>query len=116
MKRILPLLLSGYLAGLPAQAATAQQTSPAVGILSEQLCTERPPLLFTLRAEASGLTPPLRFLWDLGDGKKWDGPEVPEHQYEFGRYDVVLAVSDAGGQVKTASIALYVEAKGCGGM
>ena len=116
MKRILPLLICGCLAILPARAATAQKAAPSVGILSEQLCTERPPSLFVLRAEASGLVPPFRFQWDLGDGKAWEGPEVPEHPYEFGRYDVVLAVTDAGGQVRTASIALNVEAKGCGGM
>jgi hypothetical protein len=52
----------------------------------------------------------------LGDGKEWDGADVPEHAYEFGRYNVVLAVSDADGRVKKASLALNAEAKGCGGM
>jgi hypothetical protein len=116
MKRILPMFLCGCLTCLSGQAATAQQTAPSVGILSEQLCTERPPLLFALRAEVAGLTPPLRFSWDLGDGKQWDGADVPEHAYEFGRYNVVLAVSDADGRVKKASLALNAEAKGCGGM
>jgi hypothetical protein len=116
MKRLVPLLLSGCLAGLPVQAATAQQGAPSVGILSEQLCTERPPLVFVLRGEATGLTPPLRFHWDLGDGQQWVGPEVPEHAYEFGRYNVVLAVIDAAGRVKKASMALEAAAKGCGGM
>jgi hypothetical protein len=116
MKRILPMFLCGCLTCLSGQAATAQQTAPSVGILSEQLCTERPPLLFALRAEVAGLTPPLRFYWDLGDGKEWDGADVPEHAYEFGRYNVVLAVSDADGRVKKASLALNAEAKGCGGM
>lgn len=114
MKRIAPLYLIGCLAGLPVQAATAQQ-APTVGIESEQLCTERPPSLFTLRAEAAGLTPPLRFVWDLGDGRVGEGAEVAELPYEFGRYNVVLAVSDAAGRVKKASLALEV-AGGCGGM
>lgn len=111
MKRILPLFLFGCLAGLPLQAATAQ----SVGIQSERLCTERPPALFTLRGEAEGLTPPLRYQWDLGNGELREGPEVAEQPYEFGRYNVVLAVSDAVGRVKKASLALYVEG-GCGGM
>lgn len=111
MKRIVPLLLSGCLAGLPAQAATAQ----SVGILSERLCTERPPALFTLRGEAEGLTPPLRFVWDLGDGRAQEGQELAEIPYELGRYNVVLAVSDAAGRIKKASFALMVEG-GCGGM
>lgn len=108
--------MSGCLAVLSEGPAAAQQPAPSVGILSEQLCTERPPLVFVLRAEAAGLTPPLRFRWDLGDGNVWEGPEVPEHAYEFGRYDVVLAVVDAAGRVKKASMALDAEAKGCGGM
>lgn len=116
MKSMSLLLLYACLAILPARAATAQQAVPTVEIRSEQLCTERPPSLFVLRAEASGLVLPLRFAWDLGDGKAWEGQEVPEHPYEFGRYDVVLAVTDAGGKIRTASMALHVEAKGCGGM
>ncbi|MDP2809243.1 MAG: PKD domain-containing protein [Rhodocyclaceae bacterium] len=112
MKRIELLLSIGCLAGLPVHAATAQQ----VNIQSEKLCTERPPSIFVLRAESTGLTPPLHFLWDLGDGGQWNGREVPERAYEFGRYNVVLAVSDAAGRVRKASIALDVEAMGCGGI
>lgn len=116
MRSILPLLSIGCLAGLPVQAATAQQAMPAVSIKSEKLCTERPPSLFVLRAKVTDMTPPLRFFWDLGDGGQWNGREVPERAYEFGRYNVVLAVSDADGRVKKASIALDVEAMGCGGI
>ena len=116
MKASACLLLFGCLAILPEGRAAAQQPAPSVGIVSEQLCTERPPLVFALRAQAMGLTQPLRFHWDLGDGKEWDGPEVPEHAYEFGRYNVVLAVTDAAGRVKKASMALHADAKGCGGM
>ena len=110
------MLSIGCLAGVPVLAATAQQAIPTVSIQSEKLCTERPPSLFVLRADATGLTPPLSFRWDLGDGKEWNGPEVPEHAYEFGRYNVVLAVTDAGGRVRKASMALNVEAMGCGGI
>lgn len=116
MKRIALLLSIDCMAGLPVQAATAQQATPSVSIKSEKLCTERPPSLFILRADAAGMTPPLRFDWDLGDGGQWNGREVPERAYEFGRYNVILAVSDATGQVRRASIALDVEAAGCGGM
>jgi len=110
------LLLSGCLAVLPEEPAAAQQPAQSVTIQSERLCTERPPSLINLRGEATGLTPPLRFLWNLGDGTERSGPEVLEQAYEFGRYNVVLAVIDAAGRVGKASIALDVEAQGCGGM
>ncbi|MBI4753934.1 MAG: hypothetical protein HY778_00605 [Betaproteobacteria bacterium] len=116
MKPSASLLLSGCLAIVPGGPAMAEGDVPSVGIQSEKLCTERPPSLFNLRAEAAGLTPPLHFLWDLGNGMQRSGPEVLEQAYEFGRYDVVLAVRDAAGRVKKASMALDVEAQGCGGI
>jgi hypothetical protein len=109
----LSFVLSAGLAGLP---VAAQEAAPSVGILAEKLCTQRPPSLFAMRAEAEGLTPPLLFRWDLGDGTQWEGQEVPEHAFEFGRYNVILAVSDAAGHKKTASKSIDVEAAGCGGI
>lgn len=96
--------------------AMAQEGAPAVSIESEKLCTERPPSIFVFRSRASGMAPPLRFHWDLGDGRHWEEADVPEHAYDFGRYNVVLSVRDAAGQVKKASLALDVEAQGCGGI
>lgn len=113
MKALRCLVFCGCVAVLP---VAAQDAAPAVGIVAEKLCTQRPPSLFAMRADAVGLTPPLSFRWDLGDGTRWEGEEVPEHPYEFGRYNVVLAVSDAAGRRKTASKAIDVEAAGCGGI
>ena len=116
MKASALTLLFGGLALLPGQPAAAQQPTPSVTIQSEKLCTERPPSLVNLRGEATGLTPPLRFIWNLGDGTERSGPEVLEQAFEFGRYNVILAVVDATGRVGKASMALDVEAQGCGGM
>lgn len=84
-------------------------------IIVEDLCTDRPLKIVTLRAETSGLAPPLRFHWNLGNGKEWNGPEVPEQEYEVGRYDVILTVSDAARKVRKASVAIESEPHGCGG-
>jgi len=86
-----------------------------VRIIVDDLCTERPLKIVMLRAETSGLTPPLRFRWNLGNGKEWNGQEVPEQEYEVGRYDVILTVSDAAGHVRKASVAIESESHGCGG-
>ena len=102
--------------GLMGLTVAAQGTGPSVEIQAEKLCTQRPPSVFTMRADAIGLIPPLRFWWDLGDGTQWEEQEVAEHPYEFGRYNIVLAVSDAAGRRKTASKAIDVEAAGCGGI
>lgn len=91
------------------------EEAPSVRILVDDLCTERPPKIVALRAETAGLTPPLRFHWSLGNGKEWDGPEVPEQEYEVGRYDVILTVSDAAGHIRKASVAIESESRGCGG-
>lgn len=92
------------------------EDAPSVRILVEDLCTGRPPKIVALRAETAGLTPPLRFLWNLGNGKEWDGPETPEQEYEVGRYDVILTVTDAAGHVGKASVAIDSESHGCGGI
>lgn len=115
MKRLAFLLLPACLAGLTGQPAAAQQPAPVLDISSERLCTDRPPPVFSLQAEATGLTPPLHFLWDLGDGRQWEGKDVPELPWEFGRYNVILSVSDAAGRVQKASIALDASGQGCGG-
>lgn len=117
MKRIAlaALLLSAGLADADGPPAAMDEAAPSVSIVAEDLCADRPLKIVALRAEAAGLTQPLRFHWSLGNGKEWDGREVPEQEYEVGRYDVVLAVSDAAGRVKKASMAIESESHGCGG-
>ncbi len=110
------LLLSGCTAGMLGRPGATHDTGPSVGILVEDLCTGRPPKIVALRAETAGLVPPLRFHWDLGNGKEWDGPETPEQEYEVGRYDVILTVTDAAGHVRKASVAIDSESHGCGGI
>lgn len=83
-------------------------------IVAEAVHTGPPPKIVAFRAITTGLTPPLQFHWNLGNGKEWDRPFVPEQAYVPGRYDVVLTVSDAAGHVKKASMTIDTESHGCG--
>lgn len=102
--------LAGWLWPLPALA----EDGPSVAIVAESLCTDRSVKIIALYAKAIGLTPPLNYHWNLGNGKEWNGQEVPEQEYEVGRYDVLLAVKDGAGRVKKASVAIEAESHGCG--
>lgn len=113
MKRITSavVLLCGWMA-LGSSAATTEK--PSATIVAEAVHTTRPPRIVAFRAQTSGLTPPLQFHWNLGNGKQWDKQFVPEQFYEPGRYDVVLTVSDAVDHVVKASMAIDTESHGCG--
>lgn len=113
MTRIVPagLLLCACAAS---GASAAIEEAPSARIVADAVHTGRPPRIVAFRAATTGLTPPLRFHWNLGNGKEWDRPFVPEQAYEPGRYDVVLTVSDAAGHVKKASMAIDTESHGCG--
>lgn len=97
------------------QSAMADD-QPTVAIVAESLCTDRSVKIVALHAAASGLVPPLSYHWELGNGKEWNEPEVPEQEYEVGRYDVLLTVKDGSGRVKKASVAIEAESHGCGVM
>lgn len=109
------LFLSGCAAGMSAQSGATHDTAPSVSIVAEDLCTDRPLKVVALHADTAGLAPPLRFHWNLGNGREWNGPEVPEQEYEVGRYDVILTVSDSVGRVGKASVAIESEHHGCSG-
>jgi hypothetical protein len=113
MKRILTiaLLLCGWLAP---GASAAIDESPSARIVADAVHTGRPPRIVAFRAQTAGLEPPLRYHWNLGNGREWDKPFVPEQAYEPGRYDVVLTVRDAGGHVVKASLVVDTESHGCG--
>jgi hypothetical protein len=113
MKRIVSAAI--FLCGgmvLGSSAATAER--PSVSIVADVVHTTRPPKIVAFRAQTSGLTDPLRFHWNLGNGKQWDKQFVPEQAYEPGRYDVILTVSDAADHVVKASMAIDTESHGCG--
>lgn len=110
------LLIAGCLAGGFGPLVALAEESPSVAIVAESLCTPRPVKIVALYANATGLTPPLSYQWSLGNGKEWNGSEVPEQEYEVGRYDVLLAVKDGTGRVKKASVAIEAESHGCGVM
>lgn len=92
------------------------EEAPFLNVFTEPLCTLRPPPVFALRAEAAGLTLPLKFHWDLGNEQVWEGQHVPAQAYEFGRYNVILTVTDATGRTRQASLTINSEATGCGGI
>jgi len=118
MNRIAPtsvLMAACVASGLCPLAALAED-GPSVVIGADNLCTDRSVKIVALYATAVGLTPPLSYHWSLGNGKEWNGSEVPEQEYEVGRYDVLLAVKDGTGRVKKASVAIEAESHGCGVM
>ena len=108
------LLMFGCISAAFGVPAALAEESPSVAIGAESLCTNRPVKIVSLYAKAAGLTPPLSYHWNLGNGKEWSGAEVPEQEYEAGRYDVLLAVKDGAGQVRKASVAIEAESHGCG--
>lgn len=108
------VLMASGLASLFWPLATSAEDGPAVAIVAESLCTPRSVKIISLYATVAGLTPPLSYHWKLGNGEEWNGPEVPEQEYEVGRYDVLLAVKDGAGRVKKASVAIEAESQGCG--
>lgn len=109
------VLMVGCLTGGFCPLAAADD-GPSVAIIAENLCTPRAVKIVSLYADATGLTPPLSYQWTLGNGREWNGQEVPEQEYEVGRYDVLLAVKDSAGRVRKASMAIEAESHGCGVM
>lgn len=116
MDRIAPtsVLMAACLAGGFGPLAALAEEGPSVAIVAESLCTPKAVKIIALYADATGLTPPLSYHWNLGNGGEWNGQEVPEQEYEVGRYDVLLAVKDGAGRVKKASVAIEAESHGCG--
>ncbi|MCX7148234.1 MAG: PKD domain-containing protein [Rhodocyclales bacterium] len=110
------VLIGGYLAGWLWPLAAPAEDGPSAAIGAENLCTNRAVKIVSLYAKTAGLTPPLSYHWNLGNGKEWSEAEVPEQEYDVGRYDVVLAVKDGAGRVRKASMAIDSESQGCGVM
>ncbi|MCX7168548.1 MAG: hypothetical protein NTV11_20065 [Rhodocyclales bacterium] len=108
------VLMGGCLAGSFLPLAALAEDGPSVAIVAESLCTNRSVKIIALYADVTAMTPPLSYHWKLGNGEEWNGPEVPEQEYEVGRYDVLLAVKDGAGRVKKASVAIEAESQGCG--
>lgn len=88
-----------------------------VGLTAARIVCDRSsgpaPLRVTMRAETVGLTHPLQYRWNLGDGREWEGAEPPAQVYRTGRYHVILTVTDAEGHVKKASVTIDSQCRGC---
>ncbi len=113
MKRFafVALLLSGCMATVTVSRAVLASKHLSVSIVATHENTKSPPVKISLRAVTIGLRPPLRFHWSLGEGREWEGAEPPPQSYDGGRYDIILTVTDADGQIKKASVAVDVEGK-----
>ena len=111
MKRAMlaTLLLTGGMTSAASASAAMHEAASSVNIVAEYPHTHQPPKLVAFRAEVTGLMPPLRFHWNLGNGKEWEGPKPPPQRYDGGRYDVVVTVTDADGHVRMTSLTLDVE-------
>lgn len=110
------VLIVGCVVGCFWSLAALAEDGPSVSIGAENLCTDRPMKIVALYAKVNGLMPPVSYHWSLGNGKEWNEWEVPEQEYEVGRYDVLLAVKDGAGRVRKASVAIESESHGCGVM
>lgn len=110
------LLVFGCISAVSGMPVAHAEGGPSVVIGADNLCTDRSVKIVALYATATGLMPPLSYHWSLGNGKEWNGSEVPEQEYEVGRYDVLLAVKDDTGRVRKASVAIEAESHGCGVM
>jgi len=111
MKRITlaTLLLIGDMTSAAGAAAAMHEAAPSVSIVAEYPRTNQPPKLVAFHAETTGLIPPLRFHWNLGNGREWKGPKPPPQSYDGGRYDIIVTVTDVDGRVRNTSLTLDVE-------
>lgn len=110
------ILATSMVAVFAVSPEACSEDIPYLNVFTERLCTPRPPPVFALRAEATGLVSPLKFHWDLGNEQVWEGQHVPPQAYDFGRYNVILSVTDATGRTRRASLTIDASAPGCGGI
>ena len=68
--------------------------------------TGRGPMLVHMEPRVNGLKGPLRFRWYFGDGQESTSMIPKPHFYEFGKYDLLLEVTDMEGKEYTASVGI----------
>lgn len=107
-------LLFGSAIASPVLRAEPSTQKPSVEIIATYRNVTAPPLIVTLQALPEGLEPPLNYEWLFGNGHRWSGPAPLPQSYEPGRYDVLLTVTDAVGNVVRASVAIDSKSHGCG--
>lgn len=102
-------------AGSLADSGDPQPEEPkaSVWIIVEPQQAGPAPLRVTFKAKVAGLTPPLAFHWDLGNGRECEEPEPPRQVYGVGRFNVILTVTDGKGHVKKASVTIDSQCRGC---
>jgi len=62
------------------------------------------PLRVYLEPQVNNLKGPLKFHWYFGDGKESEEIVPKRHYYEFGKYNLMLEVTDREGKMYTAAI------------
>lgn len=70
------------------------------------------PIWVNLKPEMRGIEGPLSFEWFFGDGKMSNEKNPEPHLFEFGRYSVVLEVTDKKGKLYTASVTVDASSPG----
>lgn len=108
------ILLSGCAVDTAVLPAGRSLDEPSLGIIANYRHTATPPIVVSFQAVTEGLVAPLKYHWNLGNGKQWSGPEPFPQSYGVGRYDVILTVTDGDGRIKRASVAIDSQSHGCG--
>lgn len=70
------------------------------------------PLWVNLMPEVKGIEGPLSFEWSFGDGKVSNEKDPGLHLFEFGKYSVILEVTDKRGRKYTASVTVDASSPG----
>lgn len=70
------------------------------------------PMWVTLESEIKGIGSPASIEWSFGDGSGSSEPDPGPHLFEFGKYSVVLEVTDAKGKKHTASVTVDASSPG----
>jgi PKD repeat protein len=70
------------------------------------------PLWVSLEPKIQGLEGPVSYTWSFGDGKGSSEKQPGPHLFEFGKYSVVLTVTDGKGKKHTASVTIDASSPG----
>lgn len=70
------------------------------------------PMWVKLKPEIKGIDEPLSFEWFFGDGNVSNERYPESHLFEFGKYSVVLEVTDRKGKRYTASVSIDAASPG----
>jgi PKD repeat protein len=107
---------SSYIGGLDhdisyAEPQTAKTQASRVEVIAKPKSGIGP---FTVHFEPkiANLIEPLKFKWLFGDGKEETQRTPAPHDYDYGKFNVILEVVDAKGNTYTASVTIEASSPG----